>query len=264
MADDRIRLHVDHPLAEGQSVPLNADQAHYLFSVMRLGTGARLRLFNGRDGEWRAAVRSAGRRGGELVCEAQTGPQRSPPDLWLLFAPIRKARTDFIVEKATELGVARILPVQTDFTNAERLRRDRLAAHAREAAEQCGGTHVPEVADLMNRVRQPFNVSSVALAAATAALGDEEFLAQSARINERGMAQITEALAELGLEWIPSAGNFVTFKVGDSATINAALLRQGVIVRPIGGYGMPEWLRVSIGLPEENNRFIAALRQALA
>ncbi len=122
----------------------------------------------------------------------------------------------------------------------------------------------PEVADLMNRVRQPFNVSSVALAAATAALGDEEFLAQSARINERGMAQITEALAELGLEWIPSAGNFVIFKVGDSATINAALLRQGVIVRPIGGYGMPEWLRVSIGLPEENNRFIAALRQALA
>ncbi len=121
----------------------------------------------------------------------------------------------------------------------------------------------PEVVDLMNRVRQPFNVSSVALAAAEAALGDEEFLAQSARINERGMAQITEALAELGLEWIPSAGNFVTFKVGDSAMVNAALLRQGVIVRPIGGYGMPEWLRVSIGLPEENARFIAALKQAL-
>jgi histidinol-phosphate aminotransferase len=122
----------------------------------------------------------------------------------------------------------------------------------------------PEVADLMNRVRQPFNVSSVALAAAAAALGDEEFLAQSAHVNARGMAQITEALAELGLEWIPSAGNFVTFKAGDAAAVNATLLRQGVIVRPIASYGMPEWLRVSIGLPEENARFIAALKQALA
>lgn len=121
----------------------------------------------------------------------------------------------------------------------------------------------PEVADLMNRVRQPFNVSSVALAAAEAALGDEEFIARSAEINRRGMKQLTEALAELGLEWIPSAANFVTFKVGDAAGVNLALLRQGVIVRPIAGYGMPEWLRVSIGLPEENARFIEALRKAL-
>ncbi|NMG15221.1 histidinol-phosphate transaminase [Aromatoleum bremense] len=122
----------------------------------------------------------------------------------------------------------------------------------------------PDVVDLMNRVRQPFNVNSVALAAATAALADEEFLARSADVNRRGMAQITEALAELALEWIPSAGNFVTFRVGNAAAVNLALLKQGVIVRPIGGYGMPEWLRVSIGLPEENARFITALRQALA
>lgn len=121
-----------------------------------------------------------------------------------------------------------------------------------------------QVIDLMNRVRQPFNVSSVAMAAAAAALGDEEFLARSAEINRRGMAQITEALAALSLEWIPSAGNFVTFNVGDAATVNLALLKQGVIVRPIAGYGLPEWLRVSIGLPEENARFIAALRSALA
>ncbi|MCK0512221.1 histidinol-phosphate transaminase [Aromatoleum buckelii] len=122
----------------------------------------------------------------------------------------------------------------------------------------------PDVVDLMNRVRQPFNVNSVALAAATAAIADEEFLARSADVNRRGMAQITEALAELALEWIPSAGNFVTFRVGDAGAANLALLKQGVIVRPIGGYGMPEWLRVSIGLPEENARFITALRQALA
>ena len=122
----------------------------------------------------------------------------------------------------------------------------------------------PEVADLMNRVRQPFNVSSVGLAAAEAALADEEFIARSAEINRRGMAQLTAAFVELGLEWIPSAGNFVTFKVGDAVGINQALLRQGVIVRPIAAYGMPHWLRVSIGLPEENARFIAALKQALA
>ena len=122
----------------------------------------------------------------------------------------------------------------------------------------------PEVADLMNRVRQPFNVSSVALAAAEAALGDDEFLARSAELNRRGMTQLVAAFRELGLEWIPSAGNFVTFKVGDAIGVNQALLRQGVIVRPIAAYGMPHWLRVSIGLPEENARFIEALRQALA
>ena len=122
----------------------------------------------------------------------------------------------------------------------------------------------PEVADLMNRVRQPFNVSCVAQAAAEAALGDEDFLARAAAVNRQGMAQITAALAELGLEWIPSSGNFVTVRVGDAAAVNQALLRQGVIVRPIAGYGLPEWLRVSIGLPEENARFIAALKNALA
>lgn len=122
----------------------------------------------------------------------------------------------------------------------------------------------PEVADLMNRVRQPFNVSSVALAAAEAALDDDEFLARSAEVNRRGMVQLVTAFRELGLEWIPSAGNFVTFKVGDAIGVNQALLRQGVIVRPIAAYGMPHWLRVSIGLPEENARFIEALRQALA
>lgn len=144
----RVRLYVDHPLGRGQSVPLNRDQAHYLFGVMRLGPGDGVLLFNGRDGEWRAEVAQAGKRGGTLVAREMTAPLRRPPDLWLLFAPIKKARTDFIVEKAAEMGAARILPVRTDFTNAERIRRDRLQAHAIEAAEQCGGTYVPEVAEL--------------------------------------------------------------------------------------------------------------------
>jgi 16S rRNA (uracil1498-N3)-methyltransferase len=135
-------------LGQGQTVDLSRDQANYLFNVMRLGPGAEVALFNGRDGEWRARVAEAGKRGGTLRCEDRTAPLMLPPDLWLLFAPIKKARTDFIVEKAAEMGVARILPVQTDFTNADRIRQDRLQAHAIEAAEQCGGTFVPEVCDL--------------------------------------------------------------------------------------------------------------------
>ncbi|MFN3207821.1 MAG: 16S rRNA (uracil(1498)-N(3))-methyltransferase [Roseovarius sp.] len=148
MSTAKIRLYVEHPLGQGQTVPLNRDQAHYLFGVMRQGAGNALLLFNGRQGEWRATVTEAGKRGGLLTIEAQTRPQQDPPDLWLIFAPIKKARTDFIVEKAAEMGAARIIPVQTDFTNAERIRQDRLQAHAVEAAEQCGGTYVPEVTDL--------------------------------------------------------------------------------------------------------------------
>lgn len=144
----RIRLYLDHPLGAGQTVPLSREHAHYLFGVMRQSAGAEVLVFNGTAGEWRARVAEAGKRGGTLDLLEQTRPQQNPPDLWLLFAPIKKARTDFIVEKATEMGAARILPVQTAFTNSERIRRDRLQAHAVEAAEQCGGTFVPEVADL--------------------------------------------------------------------------------------------------------------------
>ena len=120
-----------------------------------------------------------------------------------------------------------------------------------------------EVADLMNRVRQPFNVNNLAIAAAVAALDDEDFVNRSYALNCDGMRQIVDGLTAKGLEYIPSRGNFVTFKVPDAAACNQALLRQGVIVRPIAGYGMPQWLRVSIGRPEENARFLDALTQAL-
>lgn len=145
----RIRLFIDHPLAAEQPVPLDAAQAHYLGGVMRLGPGAVVEVFNGRDGAWSARLVEVGKRGGRLDVLSLVAPQRDPPDLWLCFAPIKKARTDFIVEKAAEMGAARIVPVQTDHTNSERIRQDRLQAHAVEAAEQCGGTFVPPVADLV-------------------------------------------------------------------------------------------------------------------
>jgi 16S rRNA (uracil1498-N3)-methyltransferase len=148
MSDAKIRLYVDHPLGPGQSVVLSRDQAHYLFGVMRLSVGAAVLLFNGSDGEWRADVIEAGKRRGVLDCVAMTREVQLPPDLWLIFAPIKKARTDFIVEKAAEMGARRIVPVQTAFTNAGRVQRDRLQAHAVEAAEQCGGTFVPQVAEM--------------------------------------------------------------------------------------------------------------------
>lgn len=149
MSDAKIRLYVEQPLGAGQSVPLSREQAHYLFAVMRLSVGARVALFNGADGEWQAEVTEAGKRGGTLHCLTQSRPLQMPRDLWLMFAPIKKARTDFIVEKAVEMGVRRIVPVQTQFTNTGRIQRERLQAHAVEAAEQCGATYVPEVADMV-------------------------------------------------------------------------------------------------------------------
>ena len=136
-------------MGEGQSVPLTREQAHYLFGVMRLAEGDVISLINSRDGEWDASIEKAGKKGGILLCGAQTAPLQPPPDLWLLFAPIRKERTAFIVEKAVEMGAARVMPVQTDYTQAaNRVRQDKLQAHAVEAAEQCGGTFVPPVDDL--------------------------------------------------------------------------------------------------------------------
>ncbi|MGY8791080.1 MAG: RsmE family RNA methyltransferase, partial [Pseudomonadales bacterium] len=148
-----IRLYVDHQLGAGQSVPLDRDQAHYLFVVMRKGIGELVEVFNGQDGEWLGRIVQANKNTGILLCEKQSKQLMMPRDLWLIFAPIKKARTDFIVEKATEMGVAQIMPVQTDFTNSERIRADRLQNHAVEAAEQCGGTFVPKVLELQKLSR---------------------------------------------------------------------------------------------------------------
>jgi histidinol-phosphate aminotransferase len=130
------------------------------------------------------------------------------------------------------------------------------------------GIAQPSVTDLLNRIRQPFNVNSLAQAAAIAALNDSAFLKKSAQVNADGYRQLTQAFNAMDLEYVPSFGNFVLVKVGNDdsvgARINLALLRQGIIVRPVGNYGLPQWLRVTIGLPDENAAFIEGLKKALS
>ena len=120
-----------------------------------------------------------------------------------------------------------------------------------------------QVADILNRVRQPFNVNSIAQAAAIASLQDDDFVARSYAANQAGMAQITQGLSKLGLEYIPSHGNFVSFKLKNAAQVNQKLLQNGVIVRPIANYEMPDYLRVSIGLFSENARFLEVLEKII-
>ncbi|RJX33275.1 MAG: histidinol-phosphate transaminase [Oxalobacter sp.] len=130
------------------------------------------------------------------------------------------------------------------------------------------GLAQPPVTDLLNRIRQPFNVNSLAQAAAIAALNDSAFLQQSAKLNTEGYTQLTQAFDEMKLEYVQSFGNFVLVKVGDDdgagARINLALLKKGIIVRPVAGYGLPQWLRVTIGLQHENAAFIQALKEVLS
>lgn len=130
------------------------------------------------------------------------------------------------------------------------------------------GIAQPSVTDLLNRIRQPFNVNSLAQAAAVAALNDTEFLQKSAKLNAEGYRQLTQAFEAMDLEYVPSCGNFVLVRVGSDdgagARVNLALLKQGVIVRPVGNYGLPQWLRISIGLPQENAAFIEALTKVLS
>jgi len=129
------------------------------------------------------------------------------------------------------------------------------------------GIAQPSLTDLLNRIRQPFNVNSLAQAAAVAVLNDDAYLQKSAQLNADGYRQITDAFTQMGIEFVPSYGNFVLFRAGDDesdgARVNLELLKKGVIVRPVGNYGLPQWLRVSIGLPNENAAFINALKAIL-
>jgi 16S rRNA (uracil1498-N3)-methyltransferase len=140
-----IRLFVPDDLAAGRDVVLSSDHAHYLVNVMRQGVGAPILLFNGRDGEWRALIVEASKRACRVALEAQTREQTRVPDLELVIAVVKRARLETIVEKAAELGAARVRPVLTHRTNADRVRTDRLAAIMVEAAEQCERLEVPAI-----------------------------------------------------------------------------------------------------------------------
>jgi 16S rRNA (uracil1498-N3)-methyltransferase len=140
-----IRLHVPDALAEGAAVTLTAGQAHYLGAVMRQATGAALRVFNGRDGEWQARIGQLRKDRGGLVVERLLRPQAAEPDLWLVFAALKRDAMDLVAQKATELGAAALLPVFTERTNAGRVNAERLAAIATEAAEQSERLSVPVV-----------------------------------------------------------------------------------------------------------------------
>lgn len=141
------RLFVGSALAEGIHVELDPGQANYLGNVMRLGVGGEVLLFNGSSGEWLGRIAEAGKKRMTLVVERRTRAQDSVPDLWLAFAPIKRAQTDWLVEKATELGIARLIPVITARTIVERVKLERLESIAIEAAEQCNRTTVPTIAD---------------------------------------------------------------------------------------------------------------------
>lgn len=141
-----IRLCISDELGNAETLKLGRDQSHYLVNVMRITAGTAILLFNGRDGEWQGTITKADKRAVMISLAEQTRPQISEPDVWLCFAPLKKDRTDFVIEKATELGVAHIQPVITERTQTTRVNVDRLNATAREAAEQSERLSIPNVA----------------------------------------------------------------------------------------------------------------------
>ena len=146
-AGGKTRLYVAGDLGAGVAVALDEGQGHYLLHVLRAHAGNRVLLFNGRDGEWLAEIATAGKRGVTARCLTQTEPQSGVPDIWLAFAPVKKIPSDYLVQKATELGASVLLPVFTRRTIVSRINEDRMAANAIEAAEQSGRLNVPEIHD---------------------------------------------------------------------------------------------------------------------
>ena len=144
----KARLFVEQDLARDAVIELDAKRGHYVRNVMRMRPEECLTLFNGRDGEWSGRVEPSPARRSVIRCGTRIHPQVEPPDIWLVFAPLKRSRTDFLVEKATEIGVSKIIPVFTEFTNTGRVHRARLASVAIEASEQCGSITVPQIAEV--------------------------------------------------------------------------------------------------------------------
>lgn len=143
----KTRLYVESVLAAGENITLSDEQTHYLLHVLRAGVGDRVQLFNGRDGEWLADIAAISKRGCSLKALHQTLPQAGVPDLWLVFAPVKKTPADYLTQKAAELGVSALVPMMTRRTIVSRVNTERMTANAIEAAEQSGRLCVPVVQD---------------------------------------------------------------------------------------------------------------------
>lgn len=181
--------------------------------------------------------------------------KRVPPDVLVV---LDEAYTEYLDEKHSYNSV----PWLQDFPNLI-ISRTLSKAYGLAGLRVGFGMASPELIALMNRVRQPFNVNHLAMVAATAALDDDEFIALSRKVNAEGIAYLGAEFARRGISVIPPYGNFITFKIENANAVFQALLRQGVIVRPVAGYGMPDWLRVTIGTSAQNARFLAALDLAM-
>jgi 16S rRNA (uracil1498-N3)-methyltransferase len=201
--DTGTRLYVEAPLSPGASVQIDPDRAHYLRDVLRLAPGAPLRLFNGRDGEWRAVIGKLTKSGGTLAVEAQTRKQSPSPDLWLVFAATKRTAIDLVAEKATELGVIRLQPLITQHTHVDRVNIERLRAIAIEAAEQSERLTVPEI-------RPPQDIAKL--------LAEWPQLRRGLICTEGGAAQpIARALAAYEMDTTPSWAIFIGPEGGWSA-----------------------------------------------
>jgi 16S rRNA (uracil1498-N3)-methyltransferase len=187
MSSKLQRLFVTSALAHGATVLLAKDQAHYLGNVLRLNPGDALLLFNGSDGEWYAELSAIGKKGAEARVTHQTRPQDDGPDLHYLFAPLKRARLDYMAQKATELGASALRPVITRHTVAERIKTDRLLANAIEAAEQCGILRVPEVIEpeKLAKIIEAWDDSRLLIFADEAAPHASPIEALQARANSR-------------------------------------------------------------------------------
>ena len=211
------RLYVDLPLALGVVLTLPVAQSHYLAQVMRRMPGDMVRLFDDRSGEWAARVMVAGRKAVEVRIEAQLSPRETVPDLWLCFAPLKRGRIDWVVEKACELGVAKLVPVLTRRTVVDKLNLDRLRAHMVEAAEQCERTALPEL------------VEPVALAALLKTWPAERALVFA---DEAGGAPLAEALRGAPAPAAILIGPEGGFDPGERAAIRAVRQCRPVSLGP--------------------------------
>jgi 16S rRNA (uracil1498-N3)-methyltransferase len=212
------RLFIDQPFSANRSISFSEAQAHYLKNVLRMSLGDPVHLFNGRDGEWRSVIDRMSRRRCSAVLEEQVFEQKHEPNLWLIFAPVKRTRIDFIAAKATELGVARILPVFTEFTDVSRVNTQRLRANAIEAAEQCGRLSVP-------KVNEPENLTSII----------ESWL------GDRTLLYCDETGNGIGI------GEYLKLALTDFRTAPTAFL-----IGPEGGFSSSE-----LDLLEEKNNFTA-------